>query len=102
MIMPASKQALDESRRRPGLAGACCHLDQQLASSAQNLSRQRLDAIDLVVTIDNLSVGCYAGEVTANLAHGNPPFQVILRIEACNLSGMRVGVAVQEPHFLAV
>ena len=48
------EQTLDESRRCPGLSGACRHLDQQLAVAAQNLGRQRLDAIELVVAIDYL------------------------------------------------
>ena len=47
------EQALDEGRGRAGLAGSRRHLDEQPAASARHFGGQRLDAIDLVVAIDD-------------------------------------------------
>ena len=96
------EQPLDEGRRRAGLAGPRRHLDQQLASPPRDLGGQRLDAGDLVVAVDDPPVDGDRRQVATDPARGAPPFEVVLLVEARDLSGVGIRLPIQEPHFLAV
>ena len=86
------EQLLDEGRRRARLAGPRRHLDQQLAPPARHFGGQRLDTFDLVVAVDD----------PADLARGDPPFEVILGIETRDLARVGIRLAIKQPHFFAV
>ena len=51
------EQPLDEGRRRACLAGSRRHLDQQLAPPVRDFGAQRLDAVYLVIAVDDLPIG---------------------------------------------
>ena len=96
------EQPLDEGCRRAGLAGPRRHLDQQLPPAARDFGGQRLDAFDLVVAVDDLPVDGDRRRVAAHPARGDPSFEVVLRVEACDRACVGVRLPIQEPHFLAV
>ncbi len=96
------EQPLDESRRRARLAGSRGHLDQQFASSLHDLGAERLDALDLIMAVDYLPVDGDGRRVAPDLARRQPPFQVVLRVEARDLPCVSVGFTVEEPYLLAV
>ena len=48
------------------------------------------------------SVGGDGGKVSTDSASGNLAFEVVLGVEGGDLAGVGIGVAVEQPHFLAV
>ena len=96
------EQALDECRRRAGLAGPRRHLDKQLAPAVRHLGRQRLDARDLVVAIDDPSVDLDTAQFQPVPAGGDTPLQVVWGIEGREPPCVGVRLAVEEPDLLAV
>ena len=96
------EEPLDERGGGSRLAGAGRHLHQQVAPSAGDFRAQLVDAIYLVVAVHDAPVGFDAGKVATNTPGGDLSLQIVLRIEARDLPRMRVGLAVEKQHVLAV
>ena len=96
------EQPLDEGGGSARLAGSRCHLHLKFATSVRDFGGQRLYAFDLAIKVNDPSVDFDLGQIAAALAHCDPPFKVVLGVEAGDLARMGVGFAVKKPHLLAV
>ena len=102
MTTPASNSRLMKAAAVRVFAGPGRHLDQQLAPPVRDFGGQSFNALDLVVAVDDLLIDGDGRQVAADLPCGDPPFEVVLGVEARDLARMGVRLPFHEPHFLAV